>query len=98
MDNLNPTNWGVIKDLTDSIDRFTNSVDNFFYWINPINWVKEGWAWLDQNISSGSLDVPFMAASIILIWLIIFGAKWPKKYLYWGWLCFWVLRGVVFNG
>lgn len=91
------TSWDPFG-LGAKIDGLQNSVDNFTYWINPINWVKEGWDFLGFNMRTGALDVPFMAASIILIWLIIFGAKWPKKTLYWGWLGFWTLRGVVFHG
>lgn len=75
-----------------------DSINRFFYWINPVNMFKEAWGWLDCTISSGALDIPFLAASIVLIWLIMLGAKWPKKWIFWGWVIFWTLRGFIFNG
>lgn len=96
LEKLNPANWETVQRLTEGLENLNNRIDTYMYWINPINWVKEGWTWLDVNISAGALDVPFMAASIVLIWLIVFGAKWPKKYLFWGWLAFWTLRGFIF--
>ena len=96
LEKLNPANWETIKGVQEGLDRLNDSIATYMYWINPINLVKEGWGWLEANISAGALDVPFIAASIVLVWLIVFGAKWPKKYLYWGWLGFWVLRGFIF--
>lgn len=79
-----------------AIENLNSRIDTYMYWINPINWVKEGWGWIDTNIGNGALDEPFLVASMVLIWLIIFGAKWPKKWLWWGWIGFWILRGFVF--
>lgn len=68
--------------------------------LNPLYWagtgIKVGWSWLGDNVSAGALDAPFMAGSIILIWFLMFGAKWPKKWLYWAWIAFWAIRGFVF--
>lgn len=62
------------------------------YWGNPATWYEL----IAETFRTGALDVPFMAGSIILIWFIMFGADWPKKYIYWGWVVFWTLRGFIF--
>ena len=90
---------GIMKEIDEfktSVGEFKESIDSFRYWINPINWVKELWSWLHINISTGFLDGPFLIYSIVLIWLLMFGAKWPKKWLFWGWVVFWILRGFIF--
>lgn len=57
----------------------------------PAIWTKLGFLF-----AGGYLDVPLMVGTIVCIWLLQFGAKWPKKYIAWGWLLFWALRGFVF--
>lgn len=91
LDQLNP-----FSDMGDKIDRLNSSIENFVYWLNPANWVREAWGSLGDAFSSGALDVPLMAGTIVGIWLIMFGADWPKKWVFWGWLSFWTLRGFVF--
>lgn len=85
-----------IKDSLNEINDSVNSVGSFFrevlYWLNPVNLYKE----LDHVFDAGLLDVPLIIATIIGILLLMGGAKWPKKWLFWGWVVFWILRGVVF--
>lgn len=85
-----------VTELSESIEKLNHNLDRLAFWINPANWVKEGWAWLDHIIGGGRLDIPFMATSIVLVWLIMLGAEWPKKVLFWGWIIFWTLRGFIF--
>lgn len=80
----------------ESIEKLNTNIDTYMYWTNPINLVKEGRDCLEINISSGLLDIPFLAICIVLVWLVVFGAKWPKKVMFWGWLGFWLLRGFIF--
>jgi hypothetical protein len=77
------------------MQRTQDSINNFIFWINPVNWFKALWAWVDGSISTGALDAPFISVSIGLVILIMLGAKWPKKYLFWGWVVFWLLRGFI---
>ncbi len=78
------------------LEELNNKIDNVGYWINPVNWVKEAWSALDNVVSNGSWDVPMIAATIIGIILIGLGANFLKKWLFWGWVLFWLLRGFVF--
>ena len=86
---------GALADLQESINNLNKNMESLGFWINPVNWFKEGWAWIDYTVGSGTLDVPFLAGTIISIWLIMLGAEWPKKVLFWGWIIFWTLRGFI---
>lgn len=78
------------------LGELNDKLDAFIYWINPVHWVKDGWRSLEQLFAGGTIDEPFIAASIILVILIGLGANWPKKWLFWGWVVYWLLRGFVF--
>jgi len=54
------------------------------------------WQATGALFKAGYLDVPMILATIGAIWLWQFGAKFPKRLLFWGWLIFWALRGLVF--
>lgn len=84
-----------IKGLQDSIDALNGKIDKVIYWANPVNWFKEAGVALYRTVSSGSLDIPLMIFTIAAIWLIMLGAQKPKKLLFWTWIIFWVLRGVL---
>lgn len=84
-----------IKALETKVDSLSNKVDNFVYWINPVNWFKEAGEGIYHLVSSGNLDVPLLIVTIAGIWLIMLGAKKPKKLLFWTWIGFWLLRGVL---
>jgi murein DD-endopeptidase MepM/ murein hydrolase activator NlpD len=88
---LNP-----FKGIGDKLDALNAKLDSIGYWINPVNWVKELWAFLDKAFSSGSLDMPLLAVTIAAIWAIMLGAEKPKKWIFWTWVIFWLLRGVIF--
>lgn len=60
----------------------------FFSWLFRYEigrWLAAGWA-----------DGYFIAGSIICVWLIMLGAKWPRILLFWAWIVFWILRGFIF--
>lgn len=84
-----------IKGLQDSIDALNDKLNSIAYWANPINWFKEAGAALYHAVNSGSLDIPLLIFTIAAIWLIMLGAQKPKKLLFWTWIVFWVLRGVL---
>jgi murein DD-endopeptidase MepM/ murein hydrolase activator NlpD len=81
---------------TDSIAELNDKLDTIGYWINPVNWVKEAWQGLEWLIQNPDVAIWLMGGTVIGIWLICLGAKWPKKWLFWGWIIYWVLRGFVF--
>lgn len=85
------------KGINEAIKNLNEKIDFYFYWINPVNWIKEGYLYLEINISNGTFDYPFIAITIFLIWLIMLGANWPKKIIWWSWIIFWLLRGFVFR-
>lgn len=81
--------------LSEEIQWFNDRFVTIAYWINPYNWVFIEWRYFKEWIKSGTANEPFLVGTIILIWFMMLGAGWPKKYLFWGWVVFWVLRGVV---
>jgi murein DD-endopeptidase MepM/ murein hydrolase activator NlpD len=85
-----------ITEMKQDIADIKTAGEQFVYWINPIHWVEHGWKWLDTNISNGALDVPLIVFTIVVIWLTMLGARNPKKYAFWVWIVFWILRGVIF--
>lgn len=91
--------WSPLTDLNGSLDHLNNTLDGlgqFFhalgYWLNPVN----VWRELGHLFAGGSLDTPLVVLTIIGIMMLMAGAKWPKKWIFWGWVLFWILRGVMF--
>lgn len=91
--------WNPLGGLKDGIDHLNKTLDgvgHFFhelgYWLNPVN----AWRELGNVFISGVLDTPLIVGTIIGILLLMGGAKWPKKWIFWGWVVFWILRGVAF--
>ena len=85
-----------LTDIADKVTKIYDGVNNFIYWVNPVNWVKEGWQLLETSISTGAWDIPLLIITIVAVWLLMLGAKTPAKIVFWGWVAFWVLRGVIF--
>ena len=85
-----------LSQISKDVKSIKDSINNFFYWINPKNWISASWNWLHHNISSGSLDIPLLLFTVIVIWLTMLGAKKPKKICFWIWIIFFVLRGAIF--
>lgn len=92
---------GLVKTLIEKIDEL-------IYWLNPVHWFQHAWAglrdllhnaWLafPHLFQSGALDVPLIVGTMIGILLLMLGANWPKKWIFWGWILFWTLRGLVFR-
>lgn len=89
--------FAPIKELNQNIQTATETLDKITYWLDPRNAHKEIVAFLDETISGGKLDEPLLAATIGGVVLIGLGAQWPKKWIFWGWIAFWILRGAVFR-
>lgn len=90
---------GFVNPITaaaDKLEHISDSIDSFFYWINPVHWVQHSWAWLHTNIASGSLDPYLLVMTIAVIWLTWLGFKKPKRWAFIIWIIFWILRGLVF--
>lgn len=80
--------------LTESLVKIDERLAKLDYWTSGA-WMGNEWAYFKKWLASGQANEPFMIASVVCIWLIMFGADWPKKWLYWGWVVFWVLRAVT---
>ncbi|GMK49133.1 hypothetical protein PghCCS26_62630 [Paenibacillus glycanilyticus] len=89
--------FGGIKEGLDSLNDSLRSISDFghsvAHYLNPVTW----WNGLEQAFSSGALDSPLMIGTIVGIILMMGGARWPKKWIAWGWAIFWLLRGMVFS-
>ena len=88
---LNP-----LKGVETQIQTLNAKIDSFAYWINPVHWVQGVWQFTDTQFKSGNADIYLLVGTIAAIWLIMLGAEKPKKYLFWTWIVFWILRGAVF--
>lgn len=91
LDKLNP-----FKSVQEGIQGLNDRIDKIGYWINPVNWVKELWGFLDTLFKSGALDNALIVATIGAIMLIMLGAEKPKKYIFWTWVIYFILRGFIF--
>lgn len=91
LDKINP-----FKGVETQIQNLNNRLDNIAYWANPWHWVQELWKLLDTLFASGTMDLALLVGTIGAIWLIMLGAEKPKKYLFWSWIMFWLLRAVIF--
>lgn len=85
-----------IEGIKNSVDHISSTIDKIVYYINPANWVKDSLNWLHINMLNGSLDESLLVVTIVVIWLTMFGAKRPKKYCFWTWVLYLILRGFVF--
>lgn len=94
--NMNP-----FSGLQESLDEFNKNVesfvDGFWYWINPLNWFIEANKGLHWLINQPETATFLVSGTIVGIWLIMLGANFPKKYLFWGWIVYWTLRGFVYK-
>jgi murein DD-endopeptidase MepM/ murein hydrolase activator NlpD len=84
------------KGATNSIGELNDKLDAIGYWINPKNWITEGWEALGNLITDPTTAVFLMAGTIVGFWFIAMGAKSPKKILFWTWVFYWILRGFIF--
>lgn len=84
------------KKLTESVDNLNHKIETISYWINPKNLATELWNVFGHLISSPETGYLLAAGTIIGIWLIMLGAKWPKKWIFWSWVIYWVFRGFIF--
>ena len=89
LDKVNP-----LKGVEKQLDALNTRLDNLAYWANPYHWATELWGLLDRLFTNGTMDIALMVATIAGIWLIMMGCEKPKKYLFWTWVLFWLLRGV----
>ncbi|NOV01321.1 M23 family metallopeptidase [Paenibacillus planticolens] len=91
------TPWSDIKDgataFKESLDAIKEFTGKVIHWLNPHTWYTE----LHDLFVSGALDTPFILGTIGGVILLMMGASWPKKWLFWGWVIFWVLRAGVFR-
>lgn len=89
--------FGGLQDALEQFNQFMQCIGDFFqkvgYWLNPGNLWRE----LSEVFASGTLDTPLIVGTIVGIILMMGGASWPKKWLFWGWAVFWFMRGVVFG-
>lgn len=86
-----------IKDMAQGLQGLNDTLHDIGYWINPVNLAREAWQGLEWLVTNPETANFLMSGSIIGIILVMFGAKWPKKWLFWAWLIYWTLRGFVFN-
>lgn len=91
---------GPISDIKDAAHTFKESLDSIkaftgdvIHWLDPRTWYTE----LHDLFITGVLDTPFIVGTIGGVVLLMMGASWPKKWLFWGWVVFWVLRAGVFR-
>lgn len=87
---------GPYKDLAKSAQELNQSIENIGYWVNPKNWVVEAWNAFEALIVSPDTATWLLGGTIIGIWLVMLGAKWPKKWVFWGWIVYWTFRGFIF--
>lgn len=83
-------------EVSNKIQALNDKVDQIVYWGNPAHWVTGIWDATSDLFHSGNADIFLLIATIGAIWLIQLGAQKPKKYLFWSWIVFWVLRGGIF--
>jgi hypothetical protein len=84
------------KDTANSLGELNGKLDAIGYWINPKHFIPEGWEALGILFTSPDLAVWLIGGTIVGVWLIMLGATWPKKWLFWGWIVYWALRGFIF--
>lgn len=85
-----------VKGVGNNLVTLNHRIDTFAYWCHPTHWVQGVWQYTDTLFKSGNADIYLLVGTIAAIWLIMLGAEKPKKYLFWTWIVFWILRGAVF--
>ena len=80
------------NNIANGLAELNQKIDAVVYWLNPIHI----WQGIGDLIASPATGVFLMSGTIIGIWLIAFGAKTPKKFIFWTWVGYWLLRGFVF--
>lgn len=85
-----------VSEFNDKMDALEKGWETFKYWINPVNLFAELHRAMDMLINHQNTATGLMAVTIVAIWLIMLDVKWVKKYLFWSWVVYWVLRGFVY--
>jgi hypothetical protein len=78
--------------IREAIHAIGHGIKAIVHWLNPHTWYDAGY----QVFHSGALDTPLIVGTVGGIVILMLGASWPKKWLFWGWILFWALRGWVF--
>lgn len=87
-DKLNP-----LKGLEDKIDILNQKINTFMYWANPLHWFEYLGEQVSTWINSDAFDWSICAALMIGIGLWMFGMNWHKKYMFWMFISYLVIRG-----
>ena len=84
-----------LQEIRDTFASIGESLHNFAdwcqHWTNPANWPNE----LEALLSSEGFENGFLAFTLILIIIRMLGAKWPTKWIFWGWVIYWILRVIL---
>jgi hypothetical protein len=86
-------NSSPIREAAEAVNDMAEGIKTAAHYLNPVTWYET----LREAISSGAWDIPLLVGTIIGIGIWSLGANWPKKWIFWGWVVFWILRGVVFR-
>lgn len=89
--------FAPVIELNENVRAASDAVKKIVYWLDPRNVHEEIKEFLYETIAGGKLDEPMIIGTMGGIILIGLGAQWPKKWIFWGWVTFWILRGAVFR-
>lgn len=82
----------MFENIAQALTQLNQRIDEATYLFSG-RWITDRWRGAYNEIKTGQLDEYFLAGTILLIWLIMLGARWPQRYIFWGWVVFWAVRG-----
>lgn len=86
-----------IEKTAQGLSELNTKLESVWYWLNPKHIFQAAYDGLDYLITNPETAFYMMGGTIVGIWLIALGVKWPKKWVFWGWIAYFLLRVGVFG-
>lgn len=80
-----------------NLAELNDKLDTIGYWLNPKHVLEAAYHGLEQLITNPETALYLMGGTMVGIWLIAVGVRWPKKWVFWIWVAYFLLRVGVFG-
>lgn len=87
--------FNPIRSISDSVSAIGDKIDTLIYWLNPMNWLTEGYQAFVDLLNNPATATFIVAGTIVAIILTMLGAESPKRIAFWTWVTYFGLRMII---
>lgn len=87
--------FNPIRSISESVSAIGDKIDTMIYWLNPLNWVTEGYHAFIDLLNSPATATFIVAGTMVAVILTMLGAESPKRIAFWTWVGYFGLRLIL---